>query len=139
MLIGTGIIASVPFLSALPFLAWSARGFIYSVLFSVTRLGGNNAFLAPSLSYYMGISPSIDRILMLGLMLMLYIFAWYRHMGKYALALLVMLTFVCFNPTLYIQYILWTISLSLLLGADLLGGSTSRPGEGNTTIAPTIV
>ena len=127
VLVGAAIIGGIPFLSALPFLIWGARGFVYSVLFSVTRLPEQSRGLPGSVGSYLSGGSTIDKIAMLGLMFTLYVFAWRRLGTRYLLALLVMLVFVCFNSVLYPQYILWLMPLSLLLFCDLQGIRAPRP------------
>jgi NADH:ubiquinone oxidoreductase subunit 3 (subunit A) len=119
VLAGAAIIASVPFVASIPFLVWDARAFIYSVLFSVTRASSQATSLAPSVGAFAGDRPNLSRIIMGGLMLMIYVFAWRMRPVRYVFAFLIMLTFVCFNPVLYVQYILWTIPLGLLVLCDV--------------------
>ena len=59
------------------------------------------------------------RAVMAALMLMLYAFAWTVRPARYTFVFLVMLVFVCFNPVLYVQYILWAIPLGLLVLCDV--------------------
>jgi hypothetical protein len=117
--LGAAIIASVPFVSSIPFLVWNIRGFIHSVLFSVTRAASQASGLAPAVGAYAGGNPALSRLLMLGLMLALLIFSWQTRGARYVFAFLVMLVFVYFNPVLYVQYILWTVPLGVLVLCDV--------------------
>ena len=119
MLVGAGIIASVPVIAALPFLVWNADGFVSSILFSVTRLADTGTSAVRSLDAYLGGAVAVERILMLLLMCLLYGFAARRPAVKYAVAFLVMFTFVGFNPVLFPQYLVWLIPPALLAICDL--------------------
>ncbi len=119
LLLGAAVIASVPFISSIPFLLWSPRALVYSVLFSLTRDASQTKSLAPAVSIFLDGRTLYDRILMFGLMLSVYVLAWRMPAARYLAALLVMLAFVCFNPVLFVQYILWTIGLSLLVICDV--------------------
>ncbi len=116
---GAGIIASVPFVSSIPFLLWNPAGFVYSVFFSVTRLADTPKGLAPAFGYLLGESGAYDRLLMFGLMLGIIVLAWKMPAARYVAAFLMMLVFVCFNPVIYVQYILWAILLALLVLCDV--------------------
>jgi hypothetical protein len=132
VLLGAAVIASVPLIASIPFLVWDARAFIYSVLFSMTRGFSQTTSLAPSVGAFAGNNPTLSRAAMLGLMLMLYVFAWRITQARYAFVFLVMLVFVCFNPVLYVQYILWTIPFGLLVLCDLreaFSAAAGAPGE----------
>ncbi len=117
---GAAIIASVPFAASIPFLLWGPRGFVYSIFFSVTRIADAPKGLAPALSYLFDGQTLYDKLLMFGLMLGVYGMAWKLPSARYLAALLVMLIFVCFNSVLYVQYLLWTILLSLLVLCDVV-------------------
>ena len=122
------IIASIPFVSSIPFLLWGPRGFVYSIFFSVTRIPDTPRGLAPALSYLFGGQTIYDKLLMFGLMLGVYVMAWKLPSARSLAALLVMLIFVCFNSVLYVQYILWPILLSMLVLCDVVG-SVQRSGD----------
>ncbi len=119
VLIGAGVIASVPLVSSIPFLAWDARAFVLSVLFSTTRSAFDTSQFPAAVGAFAGGNALISRIAMLALMLMLFVFAWRMRGVRYTFAFLVMLVFVCFNPVLFVQYIAWLMPLALLLFCDL--------------------
>ncbi len=119
MLLAAVVIGSVPFVSGIPFLLWGPRAFVYSVLFSLTRAASQTKGLAPALSAFLGGQTIYDRILMFGLMISVFVLAWRMPAARYIAALLIMLAFVCFNSVLFVQYILWTIGLSLMALCDL--------------------
>ncbi len=122
LLTGAAIIASVPFVASIPFLLWGPRGFVYSVFFSVTRIASTPKGLAPDLSYLLDGATLYSRMLMFGLMIGVYGMAWRLPAARYLAAFLVMLIFVCFNPVIYVQYILWVIMLSLMVVCDMVDG-----------------
>jgi hypothetical protein len=119
LLLGAAVIASVTFVSAIPFMLWDARAFFLSVLFSVTRSSSQATSLAPALGAFAGDQPLLSRMAMFALMLMLFTFAWRMRGVRYLFAFLVMLVFVCFNPVLYVQYFVWVDPLALLAISDV--------------------
>ncbi len=112
------VIASVPLVSALPFLLWNAEGFIKSILFSATRFASNQ-FEIPSLDVITGWEGIAARLPMIALMLMIYVFAFMGKGKKYVAAILVMSVFLDFNSVLYSQYPAWLVPLVPLLFCDL--------------------
>ncbi|HEX8992962.1 MAG TPA: hypothetical protein VF784_14875 [Anaerolineales bacterium] len=119
LLTGAAIIASVPFVTSIPFLLWEPRAFVYSIFFSITRVADTPPGLARSLSYLLDGQTLVDRLLMFGLMIGIFVLAWRMPAARYVAAFLVMLVFVCFNPVIYIQYILWAILLGLMVLCDV--------------------
>lgn len=134
LLTGAAVIASIPFVSSIPFLIWEPRGFVYSIFFSVTRVSDTPRGLAPALSYLLDGQTIYDHLLMLGLMTGVYVLAWRMPPARYLAALLLMLIFVCFNPVIYVQYILWAILLGLVVVCDVIdafqrSGVSAQPEE----------
>jgi hypothetical protein len=111
------MIASVPLVSALPFLFWNAEGFIKSILFSATRFASNQ-FEIPSLDVITGWEGLPARLPMIALMLMVYAFAFMGKGQKYTAAILVMSVFLDFNSVLYSQYPAWLVPLVPLIFLD---------------------
>jgi hypothetical protein len=104
------IIASVPILSSIPFIAWEVEGFILSVLFSVTRYA---QFRSVGV-FLFGSGGIVNRIpLFLGGALV-YLLALRGQLGRYNAAMLVMLVFISFTPVLFPQYLPWAFALILL-------------------------
>jgi len=118
------LIASVPLVSALPFLVWNARGFVKSVLFSATRVGSSLGGI--SLDAVMGWDGLPARIVMLALMLLVYLLASKGGPRRYLLCFFVMAVFVAFNTVLFIQYFVWLVPLLLLLLCEFLGKPENR-------------
>jgi hypothetical protein len=112
------MIGSVPFLTSIPFLFWNMRGFLLSVLFSVTRFPDRH-FAAYSLDDFLGWSGVIARAPMFALFVIVYWLCASRHIGRYTSAFMVMMTFISFNSVLFIQYIAWLIPLVPLIALDL--------------------
>lgn len=119
LVLASVVIGSVPFLSAIPFLVWDARGFIYSVLFSATRAASQLRGLPRDLSAFLGGQTIYDRLLMGVLMLGVCILAWRIPTARYVAVFLVLLAFMCFNPVLYLQYIFWVVGAGLMVLCDL--------------------
>ncbi len=119
LLTGAAVIASVPFVSSVPFLIWNARAFIYSVLFSVTRVASQPPIFPSALGAYIGGNTTLDRVAMLGSMLFLYVLAWRLERARYFCVSMIMLVFVSLNPVLYVQYIVWIVAPALLILCDV--------------------
>lgn len=112
------LIGSVPLLASIPFLIWNARGFLLSVLFSVSRFASGH-FDARSLDDFLGWHGFVGRLPMLMLFLLIYWFCFSRSIpGRYMGAFLIMSVFVAFNAVLYVQYMIWLVPLTLLLLLD---------------------
>ena len=123
LLLAGALIASVPLVSALPFLFWNAEGLVKSILFSATRFASNQ-FEIPSLDEIMGWQGISARLVMLGLMAAVY-FVAFKGLGKmYFAALLVMLIFLDYNSVLYSQYPAWVVPLVPLVFLDFLPAAT---------------
>lgn len=112
------IIASVPFISSLPFLIWNAEGIIKSVAFSATRNPVDH-FSAPSLDGLFGWLGLPAKVPMLVLLLGVYGLAWRRKLGIYTASLFTMSVFVDFNSVLFRQYLAWIVPLVPLAMLDL--------------------
>jgi hypothetical protein len=126
------VIASVPFVSALPFLFWNAEGFIKSILFSATRFASNQ-FEIPSLDVITGWEGLAARLPMMALMLMIYVFAFMGKGRKYVAALLIMSVFLDFNSVLYSQYPAWLVPLVPLIFLDFDDSvNLPEPNDGST-------
>ena len=131
------VIASVPIVTSLPFLAWNAAGFIRSLAFSATR-NPTDHFSAPSLDGQMGWLGLSARLPMLAMLLAVYALAWRRKVGMYIASLFAMSTFVDFNSVLFRQYLAWIVPLVPLVMLDLWNGidhaSTPRtPASGQSS------
>lgn len=112
------LIASIPFVAAIPFLIWDAKGFVKSVLFSATRLPGS--FFPPqSLDVLLGWTGLPARIVMVAFLLLMYAIAWKGYSEKYISSFLAMLIFLAFNTALFAQYEAWVFALAPLFFCDL--------------------
>ncbi len=117
ILVASLLIGSVPLLTSIPFLVWNAKGFIMSVLFSVTRLSGGSLSVI-SLDEILGWRGVMGRLPMFVLFISVYWMSFARSMRRYTAAFFVMSVFVSFNGNLYAQYMLWLVPLTLLLLLD---------------------
>ncbi|MCW5874450.1 MAG: hypothetical protein KIS88_07380 [Anaerolineales bacterium] len=113
---GAALIASVPLLSALPFLVWNAKAFVVSMLFSATR--ASNSLGGVTLDAAMGWEGLRARLPMLALMGLVYLLAFTGDWKKYLPSTLIMAVFINFNSVLYPQYFVWLLPLMLLLLSD---------------------
>ncbi len=112
------VIASAPFVTSVPFLAWNAEGLVKSVLFSVTRNPADH-FNVASLDGLMGWLGWPGRLPMFALLVLGYALAWRRKVGLYTGSLVVMAIFVNFNTVLFRQYLAWIVPLIPPVMCDL--------------------
>ncbi len=122
VLLSAGVIASVPLLTALPFLFWDAKGFLFSILFSATRSATQFAQDTYALDNYLQLTGLVARIPMLALFGMVYLAAW-RNRGPFKMALFSLLTmtvFVGFNAILFFQYMPWFLIFIPLTAVEVM-------------------
>ncbi|MEI7770943.1 MAG: hypothetical protein WCI67_13175, partial [Chloroflexales bacterium] len=117
------IILSLPIIMALPFLAWNAKGFILSIVFSATRVAtlGNSAaaaswFLSQIFPPFTGIA---SRLIIVLALLWIYAAAARREVQMFTAGLLTMTVFVGFNPVFFSQYLTWLLPFIALIACDL--------------------
>lgn len=103
-------IASVPLITSAPFLAWNAEGFIKSIAFSATR-NATNSYNWETVDIVTNLNGLVARLPILVVLIGTYFATWQKAIGRYAAAMFVMVTFVAFNPVLYVQYFAWLIPL----------------------------
>lgn len=111
------LMASLPVVASLPFLAWNATGLAKSVLFSITRNPVDH-FNVASLDGLMGWLGWPGRLPMGILLALAYALAGRHKVGPYTASLLVMATFVNFNTVLFRQYLAWIVPLIPLVMCD---------------------
>jgi hypothetical protein len=117
VLIAALVIASVPVVTSLPFVAWNAEGFAKSIVFSVTR-AFDASYAEPSVDVLLGWTGFPARLPMLGLMVLVYWIAWRRKIGMYTSVLFVMATFIAFSTVLFRQYLSWVVPFIPLVVCD---------------------
>jgi hypothetical protein len=117
VLLAALVIASVPVVTALPFVAWHAEGFAKSIIFSLTRVF-DASYAEPSVDVLLGWTGIPARLPMLGLMVLVYWIAWRRKIGMYTSVLFVMATFIAFSTVLFRQYLSWVIPFIPLVVCD---------------------
>jgi hypothetical protein len=116
----TGVlIASIPALTSLPFLVWDARGYVYSIVFSVTRSQFQFVQPANSIDMYLNLDGIAARIPMLLLMLTAFWLMFKNKVSIFLAAMLTMLTFADFNSVFFSQYMPWFIMLLPFSVVDL--------------------
>lgn len=122
LLIAACIILSIPLLTSLPFIFWSAESLVKSVLFSATRYPASDfsalsidAYLTPLLPQFVGIKAKLPMLL---LMALVYFISGQRQIGMQMASLLVMVVFIDFNSVLFNQYMCWVVPLIPLAIAD---------------------
>lgn len=132
MAVGLAIIGTLPFVSSVPFLLWDAKGFVKSILFSVTRLS-DSLLSTKAIDSLLGWSGPMARVVMLAFLLLVYFVVWRGYGEKYVACLIVMMVFVAFNTSLFGQYQLWAFVLAPLVLCDfyeLARGKRSRADAG---------
>jgi hypothetical protein len=117
VLLAAVVIASVPIVTSLPFIAWNAEGFAKSIIFSITRVF-DASYAEPSVDVLLGWRGFPARLPMLGLMVLLYSIAWRRKIGMYTSVLFVMATFIAFSTVLFRQYLSWVVPFIPLVVCD---------------------
>jgi uncharacterized membrane protein len=120
------VIASVPILTALPFLIWNAEGFAKSMLFSVTRIPVDH-FGTVSIDALLGWRGLPGKLPMLALLLLITALAWRDKIGRYTGALFGMATFVNYNAVLFPQYLVWVVPFVPLVMCDVWDAVQAKP------------
>src|SRR5262249_34962882 len=87
---------------ALPFLIWNAKGFVLSILFSMTRNPGGD-FGVLSIDAALGLVGLVAKLPMFTLMALVFLASWRRSIERYCSVLLVFATFLDFNSVLFLQ------------------------------------
>ncbi len=118
-------IAIIPLLASIPFLFWSAEGFVKSIAFSGTRIALNH-FGAESIDVIFNVSGLVARIPFLIMLLAAYFTAWQKSVGRYGASMLVMGIFLAFNSVLFTHYPTWLMPL-----LPLAAGEWMNPPEEN--------
>ena len=113
--VALGLMLLVPFVLSLPFLFWHAEGYLRSIFFSATRMGGGHFGQAASLSHLFQWHGFAGRLIMLGLMALTYYCYWRRTLSLAVAGLLVMCAFLHFNAVLFVQYLVWALPFILML------------------------
>jgi uncharacterized membrane protein len=126
ILIAVALIAIVPFVTSLPFLIWNPAAYLISVIFDALRNPADH-FGAASVDAMIGWVGLPAKIPMLALMLLAFVLAWQRRVGRWTAVLLVMAAFVDFSSVLFRQYFTWLVPFIPLAVLDLL---RDAPAEG---------
>ncbi len=125
ILVAMALVASIPFVTSLPFLAWDPAAFLISVMFDALRNPADH-FSAASLDALIGWVGLPAKAPMLALMALAFVLAWQRHVGRWTAALLVMAAFVDFSSVLFRQYLTWLAPFIPLAALDLRRADPSR-------------
>jgi uncharacterized membrane protein len=109
------VITSVPLLTSIPFLIWSAESLVKSVLFSATRYPESDfgalsidTYIASVVPNFIGLAAKLPMLFMMSL---IYLIALSRQINIYIASLLVMIVFIDFNSVLFNQYMCWVVPL----------------------------
>jgi hypothetical protein len=131
LLIAIALIASIPLVSSLPFLIWNPEALIKSVFFDAVRNPADH-FSAASFDATVGWVGLPAKTPMVAMMVLVFVMAWQRYIGKWTSTLLVMMAFVDFSSVLFRQYFVWAAPFVPLAVLDLLGGGVPRAAPGMT-------
>ncbi|MGH7306797.1 MAG: hypothetical protein ACRELZ_26280 [Candidatus Rokuibacteriota bacterium] len=112
-----GWIALIPGLLSLPFLAWDAEAFVRSILFSATR-DPDSHVRALAFGAELDLTGLPARLPMLLLLALAFVAAARGEIGRYMAVLLVLATFVDFNPVFFVQYVAWLAPFVVLAAVD---------------------
>lgn len=118
-LIAGALIASIPVITSLPFLAWDPKAFVISVIFDALRNPADH-FDVASFDAMIGWIGLLAKTPMITLMILVFTLAWQRHIGRWLATLLVMAAFVDFSSVLFRQYFVWEAPFIPLAVLDLL-------------------
>jgi hypothetical protein len=124
-------IISIPLLASIPFLFWSAEGFIKSIAFSATRISLNH-FGADSIDSILNLRGLVARIPFVLMLCGAYVVAWQKSVGRYGAALLVMGIFLAFNSVLFQHYPVWLMPLLALAVGEWMRSNAQRSAEAET-------
>jgi len=118
VLVAAAMIASIPLISALPFLAWHPQALVISVIFNALRNPADH-FGAASFDALIGWVGLPAKTPMVALMCFVFVLARQRYIGRWLATLLVMATFLDFSSVLFRQYFVWEAPFIPLAVLDL--------------------
>jgi len=128
VLLASFVIISIPLLTSIPFIFWSAQSLAKSVIFSATRYPASDfgafsidTYVAATLPQCVGLTAKIPMLFMMALV---YLIAFLRQLDMQMSSLLVMIVFIDFNSVLFNQYMCWIVPLIPLA----IAGSSIKPG-----------
>ncbi len=115
LLIAIMVISSIPLLTSIPFIIWSAESLVKSVLFSATRHPDSDfgafsvdTYIASAIPQFIGLTAKLPMLFMMSL---IYLIALKRQIEIKIASLLVMIVFIDFNSVLFNQYMCWVVPL----------------------------
>jgi hypothetical protein len=111
-------------------LAWDAEAFVRSILFSATR-DPDSHVRALAFGAQLDLTGLPARLPMLLLLALAFVAAARGEIGRYMAVLLVLATFVDFNPVFFVQYVAWLAPFVVLAAVDPAHevGSTRGPAQ----------
>ena len=127
------LIGAFPLLSTAPFLFWSAKGVVTSIMVSLTRAPVVIGRLH-SVDAYMGWSGVLAKVPMLLSLLLSYTVCIRQRLNAAASALLVMMVYAGLNAVYFPSHFIWVVPLVPLAFAGPLRG-TSRTASGPGLVA----
>lgn len=113
------LIAAIPIIVSLPFIAWNWEGFYRSILFSATR-DAAAAFDVFSLDVVLGLKGIPAKIPLLIMLFAVYWLVWRRQISRYIPAFLCMTVFVLFNSVMFTSYMVWMVALIPLVAYEFI-------------------
>jgi len=103
----------VPFIVSLPFLLWNFKGFLYSMLFPMTRLPDTHLGL-PSWDMALKWAGWGTKLPMLFLWGLIFVTAWFRKIALIPAMFAVYIVYLGCYSVLYNQYWVWMLPFALL-------------------------
>ena len=115
----------VPIVTALPFLIWNFKAFIYSVFFSATRYAASHMRIKSfdDLHGWVGLPAKIPMLIM---MIAVFILAARKHLPPFASSFMIMTIFIGYNSVLMNQYLVWPVALLPLLFVEIKSINTHK-------------
>jgi hypothetical protein len=132
VLLGALIIATIPLLVSMPFVAWNALALVKSILFEATRRAESH-FYALSLDALLHWRGAVGRLPMVALMAVVFVLAGRKKIGFFTSVLFVMVTFLDFNSVIFRQYMVWAAPFIPLVLCDF--ADVTRREEGRSAPA----
>jgi hypothetical protein len=112
-ILNVGKLVVFPLTISIPFMIWNLKAFVYSMIFSGTRVSDevydelHNAVEDETLLAF-GVA---NRLFMVLIMMFVYYIFIQRRIGRFTTSFLILVTFIEFNVVIFDQYRVWRVAL----------------------------
>jgi hypothetical protein len=120
------VIASVPLVTSLPFIAWNAEALVKAIIFEAVR----NPSKSRAIDRLVGWDGFLQRLPTLTLLAFAWLLVWSRKVGTYTSALFVQAVFVGVNPVFFESYPIWFFPFIPLVLCDWSDATRGPSGAG---------